>query len=260
MQFIVTVIFSGSSLFTLGVKNFKKWRLLRKKLLLILETPTSKISDLLQENFKDDQMVALRGAVYSENPLISPYTKSKCVYFHYEELEKIEQIEYKTTDRGKSKVKKIKYNTLTDSINHKNFYIDDYTGRIEIRPDKFQIEGKIAIDRELKRPGITYNFWETFLKPCGDKIVADITRETILPIGQQVFIVGQFYRDRKNNRYIYCQPRIKKTAIITVQNEEDTIKSLTWKSYFTLLWSIFLITTAIIIFLLWLANFVTKTF
>ena len=54
MQFIVTVIFSGSTLFTLGVKNFKKWRLLRKKLLLILETPTSKISDLLQENFKDE--------------------------------------------------------------------------------------------------------------------------------------------------------------------------------------------------------------
>ncbi|MFA5598710.1 MAG: GIDE domain-containing protein [Pusillimonas sp.] len=223
---IVILAFAGRLLF--------KWFLLRRKITHIVNTPTSQIRHLLDGRFKRETMVEVKGTLTTDEPLTAPYTKRDCVFFHSQEIDKIERIEYRRTGKGSKKNRSIVYNTTSERKSYQKFYIEDFTGRIEVCPASFEIEGKKVLDREIPREGASSGFWGTLFKPCGDKIIADITRESILPLHQKAYIIGHYYIGNEGP-YIGGCPDKAKTSLISVQTEDEIVKQLSRKSYLYLL-------------------------
>jgi len=219
---IVILFFAGAGLY--------RWFLLRRKIAHIVNTPTSQIRQLLDGRFKRETMVEVKGALTIDEPLMAPYTKRECVFFHSQEIDKIERIEYRRTSKGSRKTRTIVYNTTSERKSYQKFYIEDFTGRIEVCPASFEIEGKKVLDREVPRQGASSGFWGTLFKPCGDKIIADITRESILPLHQKAYIIGHYYIGN-DGPYIGGCPDKAKTSLISVQSEEEILKQLRLKSY-----------------------------
>lgn len=235
---ILTLVF-----FVIGGIGFYKWFLIRKKIAHIVNTPTSQIRHLLEGRFKRETMIEVKGILTIDKSLISPYTKRECVYFHSQEIDKIERISYKSSGRGSKKTRSIIYNTTAERKSYQKFYIEDFTGRIEVCPSSFEIEGKKVLDREIPRPGASSAFWGIIFRPCGDKIIADITRESILPLRQKAYIIGHYYIGN-DGPYIGGSPDKAKTSLISVKTEEEILKQLRLKSYLYLLGSLLITTVA----------------
>lgn len=218
------IVIAGWIFLTVAVICWTNWKREKKKLADIVSTPTSKISTLLREKRNSGKMVEVKGKLVTEEPLLSLFTKMECVFYHAIERDKVREVSYSSRNGSGGKRERIYYSTSTDERSSKNFFIEDETGRIPVSPEGFEVEGKTVLKKEEPRPGADeFNLGVAF-KPCGEKIIAVQNIETILPVGQNAYAIGELFVG-KHGPFIGADPLKEKTCLISVQSEEFMVRA-----------------------------------
>lgn len=233
------LLITGCVLIGFAVYFFYRWFNLRKKIVDILVTPTSKISSLLAAGKGSGKMVEIKGKIVAgEEIQKSPFTNRECVYYHSTEKDKIRVI-YQNSGRSQ-KHTKIRYETSTDLKSDKIFYIDDTTGRIAIDPEGAEVDGQVVL-KKLEPIGLseTSGWLGNMFEPCGEKIVGVLKEEQILPANRRAYVIGELFVGKKGP-FLASSPARDKTFMISLKSEEDLIgEGKTEMNYLTLGWATF---------------------
>lgn len=128
-------LFIGLAAFYHGLKQWLKFK-------KVADTPTSKVRSMAAG------LVELNGKVTAIKQLVSPVSKAKCVYY------KVEHQIYIRSKNGGSWV------TTSTDTNLANFLLEDDTGKVEIAPQKAELD--IPIDK-TKYYGFNRRDLERFL-------------------------------------------------------------------------------------------------
>lgn len=224
---------------------FYRWYVLRKKIIDILNTPTSKISSLLGATKGSGKMVEIKGKIIANDEILrSPHTNRECVYYHSTEKDKIRKI-YQESGRHTKKTR-IYFNTTADLKSDRVFYIDDTTGRIAIDPEGAEVDGQVVLKKlEPVGMGESSSWLGNMFEPCGEKIIGTLKEEQILPPNRYAYVIGELFVGKKGP-FLASTPTKDKTFLISLKSEESLVgdgkKEL---NYLTLGWATF--TTAGII-------------
>ena len=170
------VIIGLGSAVGLGAMAVTRYRLAK----LIADTPTTPISDLT------NGFVEVKGKVSAlSEALISPMTKSNCVYYRFHVQERIQQ--------GKSS----KWVTRIDESDHKLCLLEDGSGAVELdlitadlrlQPDTSDNSGFLnSMSPEMEELLNEYGFSSTSL--VFNKTLK--IEETVLEIGDEVYALGE---------------------------------------------------------------------
>lgn len=212
-------------IFLIGaVVCFTNWKKQKKKLKHIVDTPTSKIASILGEKRNTGKMVEVKGKLVAEDPLLSPFTKQKCVFYHSTVVDKVRKV----YNSGGSKRQSFYDSTSTDQRSSQKFFIEDDTGKIPIDPEGFEIDGKLVLNKKKHKPGENGWSFGPLFKPYGEKIIAVVTKESILPVGQKAYAIGElFVSDAK--AFIGSDPLQVNTCFVSIKSEEFLVRDNTSK-------------------------------
>ncbi|MGM0601056.1 MAG: GIDE domain-containing protein [Candidatus Rifleibacteriota bacterium] len=220
----ITVL-AGWIILIVAVVSFTNWKKQKKKLKHIVNTPTSKISSLLREKRNTGKMVEVKGKLVIEEPLLSPFTKRKCVFYHSTVVDEVRKV-YMSEGR---KRQRIYHSTSTDERSNDIFFIEDDTGKIQVDPEGFEIDSRTVLNKKESKPGEKGLNFGTIFKPYGEKIIAVITKEKILPVGQKAYAIGELFVSG-SKIFIGSDPLKEKTCFISTKSEEFLVSSNISKS------------------------------
>jgi hypothetical protein len=218
MENWITVL-AGWILLIGAVVCFTNLRNQKKKLKHILNTPTSKVASLLREKRNTGKMVEVKGKLVVEEPLLSPFTKSRCVFYHSTVVDEVRKV-YMS---GGTKRQSIYHSTSTDERSSQRFFIEDDSGKIQIDPEGFEIDGSRVLNKKEPKPGENGLNFGAFFKPYGEKIIAVITKETILPVGKQAYAIGELFVSGAKV-FIGSDPMNEKTCFVSLKSEEFLVR------------------------------------
>jgi len=218
---------------------FYRWYVLRKKLIDIIATPTSKIGTLLNAKKNSGNIVEVKGKLVSDDELLkSPFASRDCVYFHAVEKDKVRVISQGSGSRRRST--RIYYSVSSDVKSDKQFYIEDNTGRIAIDPEGADVDGLVVHKTiEPVGGGDSSGFFGSMFEPCGEKIIAVLKEETILPANRQAYAIGELFVGSKGP-FISSSPAKDKTFFISLKTEEALVgESQREMNFLTIGWATF---------------------
>ncbi len=208
------------------------------KILELRSTKVSPVSDLLStyaevakdlgdmEN-KALENVAVYGDTESENPLISPLSQQKCVYYDYKEEYEVEKKEqYEEKDSNGNTVKKTRtvreYRTASTDNKYIEFFVNDGTGKIKINPESLNYD----LTHNEKVQTVPYqqqltvgSFFNSLVG--GEKIIGIRKTERVIPIGFKVFVAGGI--TPTNTGLIIAKHQDKAKQFILADRSQDTL-------------------------------------
>jgi hypothetical protein len=228
----------GISLLAMGGVVFYLWLEMRKKIIDIVATPTSKIGSLLGARSNSGKIVEVKGKLVGEDEMLkSPFANRDCVYYHAIEKDKVREVYY-ASGRSGGKRSRIYYSVSSEYKSNQRFFIEDGSGRIPIDPEGAEIHGiKVFNTIEPVGGGESFGFLSTMLEPCGEKIIAVIKEETILPANRRVYVIGELFVGSKGP-FIGGSPTKDKTFMVSVKSEEELIGEGQRKmTYYALGWA-----------------------
>ena len=197
----------------------------RSRLEKILAAGVSKISDLTGPVEKSGCLVEINGSIRSEKPLQAPYSNRECVYYFSKTEEKLEKF---TRRDGSAVVPTIQHRTTDEKVHMTSFQVDDGSGCIWVSPEGAKIVPCAVIDRFDEKTQDEGGILAGVARMIGiegtERVLGHSRKEEILPIGQQVYILGEL--DTSGGT-----PRVKKPSSITddflisVRSGEDVVAS-----------------------------------
>ena len=201
---------------------FYRWYVLRKKLIDIIATPTSKIGTLLNAKKNSGNIVEVKGKLVSDEDLLkSPYANRDCVYYHSTEKDKVREVSQPAGSRHKST--RIYYSISSEVKSDKKFFIEDTTGRIAIDPEGAEVDGLVVHKTiEPVSGSESSGFFGSMFEPCGERIVAVLKEEEILPASRQAYVIGELFVGSKGP-FIGSSPAKDKTFFISLKTEESLV-------------------------------------
>ncbi|MEM8612192.1 MAG: E3 ubiquitin ligase family protein [Cyanobacteria bacterium P01_H01_bin.105] len=203
-----------------GVRLFN-WRELLGGLRLIMATKTSTADELqdviqaIQDNLGDANIfrekVELKGAIYSDTPIIAELSQKPCVYVRTWYEDKFEET-YKDEEENRFKIRYTS-EVLADNIQAQVFHIEDQTGRILVNPNGAEFELTQVVNRfepnearekigKRRKVGRQYNEW-------------------ILPVGIQVYVFGEI--SCSGNDFVVQKPLKKEVPFIITRDSEENL-------------------------------------
>jgi len=221
-----------------AVYYIDRWRKLRKKLKDITGTQTSLIGSLLRSSRSTGRIVEVKGKLVANSEVLKSYfTESDCVFFHAVEKDKVREV-YKSKSSDLTNSSRIYYSISTDKKSEHTFYLEDSTGKILIDPEGAEVDGKVVL--KSIEPTFGEENSSTFssaFQPCGEKIIAVIKEEQILPLGEQAYVIGELFFG-SNGPIIGSSPEKDKTFLISLKDEETLVKSGNSELYQAIVFSI----------------------
>lgn len=217
------VVIAGWILCIVAIICRENWKRQRKRLTDIASTPTSKVAELLQAQKNSGKIVEVKGKLVAEEILSAPFTQRDCVFFHSTERDKVRAISYDSRSGSGRKRERIYYSTNTDSRSSQKFFIEDETGKIGIDPEGFEIEGDVVLKTEKATHDEknTINLGVAF-QQCGEKIIAVLRKEMILPPGKRAYAIGELFVGSQGP-FIGADPLKEKTCLVSLQSEESML-------------------------------------
>ncbi|HAE37488.1 MAG TPA: hypothetical protein DCG57_02480 [Candidatus Riflebacteria bacterium] len=218
---------------------FYRWYVLRKKLIDIIATPTSKIGTLLNAKKNSGNIVEVKGKLVTDADLLkSPFANRDCVYYHAVEKDKVREVSQPPGSRSKSTT--IYYSVSSDMKSDRQFFIEDNTGRIAIDPEGAEVDGQVVHKTiEPVGGGDSSGFFGSMFEPCGEKIIAVLKEEAILPVNRQAYVIGELFVGSKGP-FISSSPAKDKTFFISLKTEEALVgESQREMNFLTIGWASF---------------------
>lgn len=240
------LLIAGLCLFAFAIYFFYRWYVLRKKIINIIATPTSKIGSLLNAKKNTGKIVEVKGKlVADEEPLKSPFASRDCVYYHSVEKDKVREI-----SRGSrnSKQTRVYLSVSSDVKSDTKFYIEDNSGRILIDPEGAEVDGMVVHKTiEPVGGGGSTGFFGSMFEPCGTKIIAVVKEEEILPNNRNAYVIGELFVGKKGP-FIGGSPAKDKTFFVSLKTEEDLVgEGQREMIYLTIGWAGFTLASIVLI-------------
>ncbi|MBF0119467.1 MAG: AMIN domain-containing protein [Desulfobacterales bacterium] len=205
-----------------------------KKLQDIRDTETSKIDlhiETSQGIAKDmgsgyyAQYTEIKGAAVTDRPMISQFTKKECVYYRSqvtrEWQEEVEDTDSKTGETRRRMERRSE--VMADNVNSPDFWVDDGTGKLKIRPSGSQIEAMQVFDSFMPQndPMLISKFNLSFLPHTNT--IGYRLKEWIIPTNQSLYIIGEI--SDKDGELSLKKPQDKRTFIVSTKSENELIES-----------------------------------
>jgi E3 Ubiquitin ligase len=158
------------------------------------------------------QVVEVVGTIECDAPLTSPVGSKPCVSYTYTLTREYEEDVTETDAQGKqtSSVQK-KSETLQSETKQVEFWVRDATGRVRVVPDGAEVDLSESNER----------FESAYAAGGKTRTIGRRHRETLLPVGVQVFILGTAV-DRAGSPAITKSPKEGKFLISRKSERELT--------------------------------------
>jgi hypothetical protein len=174
---VLTVIF-----YPLMLRAGRRYRFLA-------DTPTSKAKGVFIGQ------VELAGKTRIQEPRHSWLAGAECVWYRYSIKEEWERWETETyTDKeGKTQTRQVKKSGWTEIASGGEspaFYLEDETGRIQIRPDGAEIEPEVVFSETATWGDALYTA-KTDARPIADSTGRRQFSESAILLGREVFVAGR---------------------------------------------------------------------
>lgn len=212
------------------------------KILELRSTKVSQVSDLLSTyaevakdlgdmEHKALENVAVYGDTETENPLTSPLSQQKCVYYDYKEEYEVEKKEqYEEKDSNGNTVKKTRtvreYRTASTDNKYIEFFVNDGTGKIKINPESLKYDlthnekvQTVPYQQQLTVGSLANSFFNSLVG--GEKIIGIRKTERVIPVAFKVFVAGGI--TPTNNGLIIAKHQDKAKQFILADRSQDTL-------------------------------------
>jgi hypothetical protein len=158
-----------------------------------------------------NQLCEVKGIVTCNLPLTSALTKTSCVYYTSNVTEEYEETYYERDAQGRDQRRtRTKTHTISSSSQQTEFFIEDQTGKIQIKPEGADWDPISTMD-EVQQSVPSQMFTNT-------RYLGTRYRETAIPVGKLAYILGQA---RDAGGLSVRKPEGKKRFIISLKSEEE---------------------------------------
>jgi hypothetical protein len=158
-----------------------------------------------------NQLCEVKGIIRCNLPLSSALTKTPCVYYTSSVTEEYEETYYERDAQGRDqRHTRTKTHTVSSSSQQAEFFLEDQTGRIPIKPDGADWD-PISTLSEVRQaiPSQSYN---------NTRYLGTRYNESAVPIGKLAYILGQA---RDEGGLSVRKPEGDKRFIISLKSEEE---------------------------------------
>ena len=204
----------------------------RAGLMAATETSTvelleSMASDLIGSSLS--YLTEVKGAVVADNPLISELSQMECVYYSMRVEREYEEVEYETdSDGNRRRTTRTRSTTVSQNKRSLPFFVQDATGKIQVRPEGAQLIAEKVVDRfepaANARSGFTMGSFNLDINIGGfnvgnsPKTLGYRFTEEVIPLNREIYVLGEASGDTHNLS-------IRKPAggpmIVSVKSEEQ---------------------------------------
>ena len=207
------------------------------QLLDIKFVKTSAISDVvdMQQSVASEigpggfrQQVELKGQCSTDAPLRAELSGQECVYYSMTVSERYEE-RYTETDSSGNTQQKTRTGTTVVTSNTQSvpFTLTDATGSILVEPDGASIDARSVVNRyDPHQQGMTalqfgsFSFQLGGIGGGGRRILGYEYRESIIPTGQQLYILGDA-ADAGGTLSVRLPQEKGKPYIVSIKSEEE---------------------------------------
>ena len=211
-----------------GAKRAKQ----RAGLMATTETSTVEFLESMASDLSGSSLSYLtevKGAVIADNPLVSELSQMECVYYSMRVEREYEEVEYETDSEGnRRRTTHTRSETVSQNKRSLPFYVQDATGKIQVRPEGAQLIAEKVVDRfepaANARSGFSMGSFNLdiniggFNIGNGSKTLGYRFTEEVVPINRDIYVLGEASGDTHNLA-------IKKPAsgpmIVSVKSEEQ---------------------------------------
>lgn len=174
------------------------------------------------------QQVELKGMIHCDAPLTAELSGQQCVYYNMNVEERYEESYTETDSQGRTQQRTRTGNaSVSGNTQTTRFFVEDETGKILVSPSDAQIDAVQVVDRyepyQMGRTSVQFGSF-TFTLPAmqtgARKILGYHYRESILPLGKNVYVLGEV-RDSEGQPIIQKPQEKGKPFIISVKSEEE---------------------------------------
>lgn len=237
------LVIVGIALLILGGVLLLVRRSQQGKLLEILGTKTSTAQELIKaaeyvaerlgERGSFKQVTEVKGVLKCDNPLRSEIAQEPCVYYSMTVTREYEESYWETDSQTKQQVRKTRRSSDVVSQNSQRipFWVEDATGPTWVNPEGADIDSVQVIDKFesntggiIALGGFSFNVGSLVGQMLSDtRTLGYRFREHILPIGRQVYVLGEA-ADSTGTVQIQ-KPSTKGKFIISLKSEEELVRS-----------------------------------
>ncbi|MEL7085658.1 MAG: E3 ubiquitin ligase family protein [Cyanobacteria bacterium J06597_1] len=206
----------------------------QKRAGLMAATDTSTV-ELLESMASDlsgsslSYLTEVKGMVVADNPLVSELSQTECVYYSMKVEREYEEEEYETdSDGNRRRTTHTRSQTVSQNKRSLPFYVQDSTGKIQVRPEGAQLIAEKVVDRFEPeggaRSGLSMGSFNLdinigrFNLGSGSRTLGYRFTEEVIPINRDIYVLGE----ASGNAH---QLAIKKPAsgpmIVSVKSEEQ---------------------------------------
>lgn len=176
------------------------------------------------------EQVEVKGMIRSNNPTIAQLSQRPCVYAQMTVLETYEETYYETDNEGNEQRKTRQGSTiLANSSLQINFFLEDETGRIEVNPNRANVDLIKVVDSYEQYQGNPTLYSGQFscnVNPQtfdNKRILGYQYNEYILPVDTKVYILGEV-SDSQGSLVIQHPLNPEGQFIITHKSEEQLLQ------------------------------------
>jgi hypothetical protein len=211
LYFWLVLISCGGFLFGVYLAASQFWKMRQ-----IIMTPTSPIRSLKRGGMGGTQ-VEVKGRIRAVEFLRAPMSGQPCVW--YQSTKKMRINDYDEM----LEVMKERVEVLEEKIDFKRFHVEDATGKILILPEGAKVEGKMVVQKEKRHHVQDEGFLSSLrLTRPEAKILADIEEESILPVDEPVYVLGEASMNGEHIRN-YLQKDDSSDFFISIRTEEEMV-------------------------------------
>ena len=225
-----------------GVLTYLKMQS-EKKLFLVAGTETSTVKDL-EELAKEmsggegasyenafSHFAEVKGKGIIEVPLKAQISGRECLYFKVT-VEREREEKYWTKDSNGNRVQKRKrvWDTVSKNEQYADWYLEDTTGKIKMDARQAELDGLVeTVNKYEPQVPTGGSFGQALLgivtsMTTNDKVLGYRTKEYILPIGTQLYVLGNV-SDSSGELQIQNVTEKDKKYLISTKSEEEIVAS-----------------------------------
>ena len=233
------MIFIGVFLVLLGILFLYLRRNAQGKLLEMKFVKTSsaqEIEEMQKSIFAEigaggfRQQVEMKGVIRCDAPMKAELSGEQCVYFSMNVEERFEETYTENDSQGRTQYKtRTNSTSVAGNTQATRFYLEDSTGKILVASDGAQIDAVKVVDRfEPYQTGTAQlrfgNFsFQGSMQSGARKILGYHYRESILPLGKNLYVIGEV-SDAEGMPLIHKPQEKGKPFIISLKSEEELTK------------------------------------
>ena len=204
----------------------------RAGLMAATETSTVEFLESMASDLSGSSLSYLtevKGTVVAETPLISELSQMECVYYSMKVEREYEEEKYETDSDGRRRrTTHTRSQTVSQNKRSLPFYVQDTTGKIQVRPEGAQLIAEKVVDRfepaGAERAGLSMGSFKLdinigkFNLGGGPRTLGYRFTEEVIPTNRDIYVLGEAYG---NAQQLAIQKPASGPMIVSVKSEEQ---------------------------------------